>query len=99
MNPITVGDIAISSIIERDGPWRRPGVMFPTCDPDIAAAHLEGMEPFLYAPERDLLVITYQTLVGRPPHHTILIDTCVCGATGLPPPCGCVRESSYQFLL
>ena len=86
MRPITVGDIGISSIIERDGPWRRPGVMFPTCDPGIAAAHLGRMEPFLYAPASDLLVITYQTLVVRSPHHTILIDTCVGEDKGLPAP-------------
>ncbi len=86
MKPITVGDVGISSIIERDGPWRRPGIMFPTCDTTVATAHLERMEPFIYAPESDLLVITYQTLVVRSPHHTILIDTCTGEDKGLPAP-------------
>ncbi len=86
MKPITVGDVDISSIIERDGPWRRPAAMFPTCDPSVAAAHLRAMEPFLYAPASDLLVITYQTLVVRTPHHTILIDTCTGEDKGLPAP-------------
>ncbi len=86
MKPFTLGDMEISSIIERDGPWRRPGAMFPTCDPDVAAAHLESMEPFLYAPASDLLVITYQTLVVRSPRHTILIDTCTGEDKGLPAP-------------
>ena len=86
MKPITVGDVGISSIIERDGPWRRPAAMFPTCDPSVASAHLRAMEPFLYAPASDLLVITYQTLVVRTPHHTILIDTCTGEDKGLPAP-------------
>ena len=50
MKPITLGDIAISSIIERDGPWRRPAAMFPTCDAGGAAAHLRAVEPVLNAP-------------------------------------------------
>ena len=86
MKPITVGEVGIHSIIKRDGLWRRPGIMFPTCDPDVAVAHLGRMEPFLYAPEQDLLVITDQTLVVRTPHHTILIDTCTGQDKGLPPP-------------
>ena len=77
MKPITVGDVEICSIIEREGPWRKPGIMFPTCDPSVATSHLKRMEPFIYEPESDLLVITYQTLVVRSRHHTILIDTCV----------------------
>ena len=86
MKPITVGKIEISSIIERDGPWRRPAVMFPNSDARVAAAHLRLMEPFLYAPASDLLVITYQTLVVRSSHHTILIDTCTGEDKGLPAP-------------
>ncbi len=86
MKPITVGDFGISSIIERDGPWRRPAAMFPTCDPAVAARHLRRMDPVHYAPASDLLVITYQTLVVRTPHHTILIDTCTGEDKGLPAP-------------
>ena len=77
MKPIGIGDVTVSSIIERDGPWRHPADMFPTCDIEVARNHLRDLEPFVYDRDRDLLVSTYQTFVLRTPHHTILIDTCV----------------------
>ena len=33
MKTLTIGDVTITSIIERDGPWRRPEEMFPAYDP------------------------------------------------------------------
>ena len=77
MKPITVGDVVVSSIIERDGPWRRPADMFPTSDPEVAQAHLRSLEPIVYDAATDMLVITYQTFIVRTARHTILIDTCV----------------------
>ncbi len=86
MKPISVGDIRVSSIIERDGPWRAPEVMYPTCDKETAIAHLKTMEPFLYDTAKNMLVITYQTYIVRTPHHTILIDTCLGKDKGYPAP-------------
>jgi glyoxylase-like metal-dependent hydrolase (beta-lactamase superfamily II) len=77
MKPIAIGAVAVSSIIERDGPWRNPDDMFPSADPAISRAHLATMEPFVYDAQADLLVSTYQTFVVRTGRHTILIDTCV----------------------
>ncbi len=77
MRPFTIGDVSVTSIVERDGPWRRPAEMLPTADRNRVMAHLERLEPFVYDRASDLLVITYQTFVVRTPHHTILIDTCV----------------------
>jgi glyoxylase-like metal-dependent hydrolase (beta-lactamase superfamily II) len=51
--------------------------MFPTADPAVAHAHLRHLEPFLYDPVSDRLVITYQSFLVRTPRHIILIDTCV----------------------
>ncbi len=77
MRPFKIGDILISSFVEREGPWRPPGTMFPTSDRATALRHLREMPPFLYDAENDLLVSTYQTFVVRTERHTILIDTCV----------------------
>ncbi len=77
MNPFNIGEVAVSSIIEREGPWRKPADMFPTADPARAREHLLGLEPFVYDPVQDLLFTTYQTFVVRTAKHTILIDTCV----------------------
>lgn len=76
MRRITIGDVTIDSIIERDGPWRRPADMFPAYDAEIGRRHLAEMEPFVYEAATDRMVITYQTFVVRTPHHTILVDTC-----------------------
>jgi len=77
MQPITIGDVTISSIIEREGPWRKPTEMFPTADPELARRHLLGLEHFVYDAVQDLLFSTYQTFVVRTNKHIILIDTCV----------------------
>ena len=77
MRPFPVGDILVSSFIERDGPWRAPTVMFPTADKHVAHTHLSKMPSEVYDAVQDLLVITYQTFVVRTPKHNILIDTCV----------------------
>ena len=78
MKPIAIGDIRVSSIIERDGPWRHPEGYFPDLDPALVRARLGELEPFVYDREQDKLIITYQTFVVRTRHHVILIDTC-CG--------------------
>ncbi len=78
MKPIAIGDIRVSSIIERAGPWRHPKDYFPDIDPALVRARIGELEPFVYDREQDKLIITYQTFVVRTRHHIILIDTC-CG--------------------
>jgi glyoxylase-like metal-dependent hydrolase (beta-lactamase superfamily II) len=77
MKAIKVGDVSISSIIERDGPWRAPNVMFPSATPEALAEVMAAVPDFTYDRAKDLLVITYQTFVLRTPRATVLIDTCV----------------------
>ena len=76
MRPFHVGNILVSSFIERDGPWRAPTTMFPTADRETALSHLKNMAPEVYDAAQELLVITYQTL-WKDARHNILIDTCV----------------------
>ena len=33
MKRLAIGDVTITSIVERDGPWRKPEDMFPAYDP------------------------------------------------------------------
>ena len=40
MKKLSIGDVTITSIIERDGPWRTPQEMFPAYDPIIGKRHL-----------------------------------------------------------
>ena len=74
---IRIGDVLVSSIVERDGPWRKPELMFPTCDPALARHHLLLMDPILYDAASGQLIITYQTFVVRTRHHLVLVDTCL----------------------
>ena len=76
MQTVQIGDVTITSIVERDGPWRRPEDMFPAYDPEIGRRHLLDLDAVLFDHASGRMVITYQTFVVRTPKHTILVDTC-----------------------
>src|SRR4030081_1205049 len=86
MRKLEIGDVTITSIIERDGPWRRPEDMFPAYDPELGRKHLAALDPFVFDVASGRMVITYQTFVVRTPRHTILVDTCTGEDKGYPPP-------------
>ena len=86
MRQLQIGDVTITSLIERDGPWRKPEAMFPAYDPAIAAEHFKTMEPEVFDHATGRMVITYQTFVVRTPKHTILVDTCTGEDKGYPAP-------------
>jgi len=86
MRQLRVGDVTITSIIERDGPWRKPADMFPGYRDDLAQKHLAMLDPEIFDPASGMMVITYQTFVVRTPHHTILVDTCTGEDKGYPAP-------------
>ena len=86
MRELKIGDVTITSIVERDGPWRKPETMFPAYDAAVAAEHLKTMEPEVFDAASGRMVITYQTFVVRTKHHTILVDTCTGEDKNHPPP-------------
>ena len=86
MKTLKVGEITITSLIERDGPWRTPEAMFPAYDPEIGRRHLAELDPIVFDPASGRMVITYQTFLVRTPRHTILIDTCTGEDKGYPAP-------------
>ena len=86
MRQIAVGDVTVTSIIERDGPWRRPEDMFPAYDPEVGRRYLAELDPVVFDAASGRMVITYQTFVVRTPRHTILVDTCTGEDKGHPPP-------------
>ncbi|MBK1659236.1 MBL fold metallo-hydrolase [Paracraurococcus ruber] len=86
MQRLQIGDVSITSIVERDGPWRRPAEMFPAYDEAIGARHLAELDPVVFDAASGRMVITYQTFVVRTPKHTILVDTCTGEDKGYPPP-------------
>ena len=44
MRQIQIGDVTITSIVERAGPWRTPAAMFPAYDEAIGAEHLKTLD-------------------------------------------------------
>jgi glyoxylase-like metal-dependent hydrolase (beta-lactamase superfamily II) len=86
MRTIEIGGVTITSIVERDGPWRSPQEMFPAYDPAIGQRHLKELDDFVFDVASGLMVITYQTFVVRTPKHIILVDTCTGEDKGYPPP-------------
>src|SRR5262249_1647494 len=45
MKELSIGDVTIISIIERDGPWRTPQEMFPAYEPINGKRHLAELDP------------------------------------------------------
>jgi glyoxylase-like metal-dependent hydrolase (beta-lactamase superfamily II) len=86
MQTLAIGDVTITSIVERDGPWRRPEDMFPAYDPEAGRRFLAELDPVVFDHASGRMVITYQTFVVRTPRHTILVDTCTGEDKGYPPP-------------
>jgi glyoxylase-like metal-dependent hydrolase (beta-lactamase superfamily II) len=86
MKKLSIGDVSITSIIERDGPWRTPREMFPAYDPIIGKRHIAELDSEVFDPASGRMVITYQTYIVRTPGHTVLIDTCTGEDKGYPPP-------------
>jgi glyoxylase-like metal-dependent hydrolase (beta-lactamase superfamily II) len=76
MQTLTIGDVTIDAVIEREGPWRKPTDFFPDFNKDIWDHYLPQMEPEMFDQHLGLMLITYQTFLIRTPHHNILVDTC-----------------------
>jgi glyoxylase-like metal-dependent hydrolase (beta-lactamase superfamily II) len=85
MKPFKVGEFSVSSIIEREGPIRPPGVMFPTSVPEVAARHLSELGANTWSPTSGILYNTYQTFVVRRGNEVVVIDTCVGENKARPP--------------
>ena len=58
MKTLKVGEIAIPSLIERDGPWRTPETMFPAYDPEIGRRRLAELDPVVFDTTGGRMVIT-----------------------------------------
>ncbi|HVY18035.1 MAG TPA: MBL fold metallo-hydrolase [Rhodopila sp.] len=86
MKTLQFGDVTITSIIERDGPWRKPGDMFPAYTEEVAQKHLATLDPEVFDKATGMMNITYQTFVVKTKHHTILVDTCTGEDKGYPAP-------------
>jgi glyoxylase-like metal-dependent hydrolase (beta-lactamase superfamily II) len=86
MKRLQIGDVAITSLVERDGPWRRPEDFFLNYDSAAKAADVARLAPEVLDRVSGKMVITYQTFVIRTAQHVILVDTCTGEDKGYPAP-------------
>jgi glyoxylase-like metal-dependent hydrolase (beta-lactamase superfamily II) len=74
---LEIGDVAITRIVEQQGPFFGVFDFFP----DLTAERLEEnrawLEPVFVDPASQKVNLCIQSYVVRTPHHTILIDSCV----------------------
>jgi hypothetical protein len=70
MHKVTIGDVTIDAVIEREGPWRRPQDFFPAYDEATFKQNFGVMEPEVFDAASGKMFITYQTFVVRTPRHT-----------------------------
>jgi glyoxylase-like metal-dependent hydrolase (beta-lactamase superfamily II) len=76
-NRFRVGDVTVTRIVEREGPWHDPCTMFPRATPAKVAEHRASLPDFAFDAATGMINLTFQSLLLRTPRHTILIDTCV----------------------
>ena len=62
MKKLSIGDVTITSIIERDGPWRTPQEMIPDYDPIIGKRHLAELDAEVFDPASGKMVITFRPI-------------------------------------
>ena len=65
MKTLKIGDVTITSLIEREGPWRTPEYMFLAYDPEIGRRHLAELDPIVFDPVSGRVVLTFQTFLVR----------------------------------
>src|SRR6476659_8379680 len=56
MKTLKIGDVTITSLIERDGPWRKPEEMFPAYDPVAGKRYLAELDPVVFDPASGKMV-------------------------------------------
>lgn len=74
---IPVGNLAVSRVIEYDGPLFIPDELLPDLTSERLAVEQGWMVPDFYDPVRKRLVSCVQSYAFRTRHHAVLVDTCV----------------------
>ncbi len=76
MQTLSIGDVTITSIIERDGPWRKPEDMFPGYDPERVVGISPTWSPWCSIRSQARWSLPTRPLLCARRKHTVLIDTC-----------------------
>lgn len=74
---ISVGDIAITTVVESFGLAGLPHEVFPDATPERVAPLRSWAEPHALDPATGQMLMPVQAYLVRTKHHNILLDTCV----------------------
>jgi glyoxylase-like metal-dependent hydrolase (beta-lactamase superfamily II) len=75
--PFRHGDLNIQRVMEMQIPFRLPGEMFPSADPQDLAELAPQFTPWAIEAESGRAILAVQSYLVRTARHTILIDTCI----------------------
>ena len=75
--PLDLGGVRITRIVESQGPLLKPAEIFPDSSPEIIEANKHWLAPAFYDPPSDRLVICIQSFLLETDTLKILVDTCV----------------------
>src|ERR671923_156435 len=75
MNPLELGRLSVSAVVERAGPTR-PTWLLPDAEAAAVERHREWLAPH-YLDDKGRFLQSIHTFVVRAPGLTVLVDTCV----------------------
>jgi len=71
-----IGDVEIWRILEINGPFREPELLYPTAGPDVRKI-IEAHAPGSTDAETGRMILPIQGFLLKTPDHLILVDACV----------------------
>jgi len=75
-NFLSLGDITIHRIVEREGPFLPALYVFPTLTAELLEENRHWVAPRALDQE-GVLLLSFHSYVVRTPHHTVLVDSCI----------------------
>jgi len=76
MKHLALGDIAVSRVIEMEGPLMQPQQLLPEANNEVLESHKHWLAPNFIDPT-GTFIMSIHTYVIKTRHHTILVDTCI----------------------
>jgi glyoxylase-like metal-dependent hydrolase (beta-lactamase superfamily II) len=77
MRALSFGDIAVSRVVESEGPGFYPRFLMPEADDEVVKSHAGWLQPHFHHAETGRLIMSVHSYVIKTAHHTILVDTCI----------------------
>src|SRR5260370_10165307 len=75
---LAVGDLTIHRIIEQETTFLPALDLLPALTPDLLAESRAWMREASAIDAEGVLILCFQSYIVKTPHHTILVDSCIC---------------------